>query len=93
MSDDRVPMNVREGTRDRLNRLLMTPDLHGVGYSDFVAAAMNAYDRGEWKVGTEPVQCSCRGGGCKRISDGPDGLCTKCREEHQQDEPSMTAPS
>ncbi len=49
---DRLPMNVRPSTRTALRDLLMRrPDLAGVGYSDFIDAAMRAYERGEWTVG------------------------------------------
>lgn len=46
----RVPMNVRPEVRDRLQRTLFHPELHGVGYSEFLAAALDAFDRGEWVV-------------------------------------------
>jgi hypothetical protein len=39
---NRVPINIRPETREKLRNLLLTPEFQGVGYSDFIDRAVNA---------------------------------------------------
>lgn len=46
---ERVRMNVQPDVRERLQQLLLHDDhLRGVGYSDFLRAALDAYEVGLW---------------------------------------------
>jgi len=39
---DRVPINISEKTRTRLNRFLYLPEMRGVGFSEFINRALDA---------------------------------------------------
>ena len=43
----RVPINIAPEVKEKLHLLVIDPELTGVGYSAFVAAAIEAYENGE----------------------------------------------